>query len=81
MNRDVINLFTRKVVSEAPSSKFVTRDRNGDVMFAYTVSYEFEGRDYSFTIWAHDQDDAENRLNHIRRTGNVDGQVYETKKV
>lgn len=67
-----------------PEAEHVSRDRCGRPMFRFVLEYPHltasSGRDrtWTATIWAYDAQDAEARLEAIRRGGRLAGQVVET---
>lgn len=69
---------------QAPEAEHVSCDQWGRPMFRFIVEYPHlttpSGRDrvWSATIWAYDQEDAEARLDAIRSSGRLSGQVLET---
>ena len=58
-----------------PDPDCVTRDEAGRPLFRYCCDYRLFGRGFTFTLWAYDFDDAEARLDAIRQSGHIAGQV------
>ena len=67
----------------SPDAEHVSCDQWGRPMFRFIVEYPHlttpSGRErvWSATVWAYDAQDAEARLDAIRRAGHVEGQVLE----
>ena len=68
---------------QPPAAEHVSCDQWGRPMFRFTVEYPHlatpSGRErvWTATVWAYDQQDAEARLDAIRRAGRLAGPVLE----
>ncbi|WP_152613436.1 hypothetical protein [Inquilinus limosus] len=69
---------------QRPEPEHVSCDQWGRPMFRFVVEYPHlrtqsgMERVWTATIWAYDQEDAEARLDAIRASGRLAGQVLET---
>lgn len=76
MADDPINLAAERNKREAPDPEFVRKDDFGRPMYAYCVSYDMDDKQWGgVTIWAYDFDEAIRRLDALRQSGRVDGQL------
>jgi hypothetical protein len=68
---------------QPPEAEHVSCDQWRRPMFRFTVEYPHlttplgRERIWTATVWAYDEQDAEARLDAIRRAGHVEGQVLE----
>lgn len=82
MSDDNILVFRpKRAEMPSPSSSHRFLDENGVEWFKFMLQYSFGESMWVFEIWAQDLADAEMRLNAIRETATVDGQIYETVPV
>lgn len=58
-----------------PDADCVMRDDKFRQMFMYGYHYELDGGQWSISLWASDQADAEARLKAIRETLTLTGQI------
>ena len=73
---DPINLAAERNKREAPDPQFVKKDDFGRPMYAYCCSYDMDGKQWGgVTIWAYSLEEAQRRMEAIRETGRVDGQL------
>jgi hypothetical protein len=83
MDRSAMTVF-RLPDRQRPEPEHVSCDQWGRPMFRFTVEYPHLAtqaggeRVWTATIWAYDEDDAEARLDAIRGSGRLAGQVIET---
>jgi hypothetical protein len=70
---EVINFFDH--FKEQISSDYQRLDDFGRQLNLYFCSYKFEDKNYSLDIWAYDMEDAERRVEAIRDSFNLEGQL------
>ncbi|MFS8057139.1 hypothetical protein QD357_30720 [Rhizobium sp. BR 317] len=58
-----------------PEAEFRIVDDFGQHMFRFLAEYEFDGRIFSISFWAHDITDAERRVACMRGSLNLQGQI------
>lgn len=75
---DVLSFTEALERRDGPDVEHVWRDGSGVKWFRFAFSYDFEGREFVVEVWARDRGDADARLEALRATGRVDGQVYAT---
>lgn len=64
-----------------PDAENVFIDGDGVSWFKFTCTYvDNRGAEMGFTIWALDHSDADIRINTIKQSAKVDGQLYATIK-
>lgn len=64
-----------------PDPAHVFVDARGVKWFEFTCSYrDAGGEEFSFSIWAADDADAERRLQQLRQSAKVDGQIHATMR-
>ena len=65
--------------NETPDPEHVTQDPFGrGAFYRFTCSYDHEGREFGFELWATSFADAQRRLESLKRTARLDGQIYRT---
>jgi hypothetical protein len=81
---NVIQFPTKEEVQDEeylPADEFVTTDSYGGKMYCFTCSAVLKDglneRPFLFNFWAYDFADAERKMEAIRSTGRVDGQLIE----
>jgi hypothetical protein len=62
----------------APDPEFVMTDDFGRPMFAYLLSYDFNGGSWNIKLWAYSMEDAEARIQAMRESLTLDGQMFTT---
>lgn len=74
---DLIDLAAERNKRDAPDPQFVRTDDFGRPMYAYSVRYAtMDGKQWGgVTIWAYDFAEALRRMEAIRASGKVDGQL------
>lgn len=63
-------------VNDRPADEFVRIDDEGRKMFYFMIHYRMGESQWSCRIWAYDAEDAQARLDGIKASGTVAGQVY-----
>lgn len=56
----------------------IVKDGRAEKWFEFTCAFACDGAEYSFTIWALDFADADRRLDALKASAKVDGQLYRT---
>ncbi|RDJ03313.1 hypothetical protein B5K06_30425 [Rhizobium grahamii] len=59
-----------------PDQPFIRRDANGTSLFKFAVQYRMGGLLWAADIWAYSHQDAEARVNAMRDSLMVCGQIY-----
>lgn len=59
-----------------PDPEHVYRDGMGVKWFEFTCSFSVDGKEFGFHLWALDRADCERRLDALKQTAEVDGQLY-----
>lgn len=59
-----------------PDKEFIWRDDRGVYWYMFTASYRLGSEDWTLQFWAKDMHDAKSRLEAIKTTGIVDGQIH-----
>lgn len=73
---DLIDLAAERNKRDAPDPQFVRTDDCGRPMYCYSVRYAMDGKQWGgVKIWAYDFDEALRRMEAIRATGKIDGQL------
>jgi len=72
----VIDLNAERSRRDGPDAEFRTSDAHGVEMFLFSIDYQFCGSEWSFNIWAYSFEDAEARVDAMRNTLNVAGQIH-----
>lgn len=73
---DITDINKFRSDREKPDSQFVRRDDYGREMFLFGLQYEMGGSLWANDVWAYDAEDAQNRVNAMRRSLTVLGQTY-----
>lgn len=58
-----------------PDKENIYQDDEGVIWYKFSCSYPYGDKEYSFGIWARDQDDADKRMDVIRAMAKVDGMI------
>lgn len=61
-----------------PDPEHIWNGPDGERWLRYLCEFEHDGEQYSFEIWAKDNEDAERRVASLRASSVLMGQVYET---
>lgn len=56
-------------------SRYIWEDNDGNKWFKYSISYQYEDKYFSTSIWAKSTKHAEDMLGSLVLTGKVDGQI------
>lgn len=59
-----------------PDPQFVTYDLDGRVMYAFAIEFNHDGGTWAVNIFAYDWDDADRRVQSMRQSLTVRGQLY-----
>lgn len=81
---DVIDIFSRRsnvhsVQQDAPGADHIYVEAVGGkpvVWMQFSCEFEVDGERFGFTIWAENHNDAERRMNKLRSSARVLGQLY-----
>lgn len=74
---DVIDINAERDKREAPDAEFRKHDDFGREMFTFLLNYEMgDGSRWSVELWAYSAEDAQNRVDAMRGSLTVCGQVY-----
>ena len=60
---------------ERPDPEFCLKDDFGKPMWVYSIGYAMDGKEWSTRIVAYSWEDAEARLDAIKASGKIDGQM------
>lgn len=75
---DPIDLAAERNKRDAPDPQFISTDDFGRPMYAYSLIYNMDEKLWGgVTIWAYDYPEALRRMEAIRATGRIDGQLLE----
>ena len=72
-----IDLTAERNRRAMPDPEFVSKDGFGRPMFTYLLSYDFEGGEYSTQLVAYSMEDAAARVEAMRASLRLDGQLFE----
>lgn len=76
---DIIDFRDEHDKRHGPDPEHVVCDEHGVKWFEFACSYvDYEGCHVGFRILAKDQTDADRRIEALRKSARVDGQVYAT---
>lgn len=76
----IVDLAAAREQRNAPHSDHVYIDANGAQWFEYDIAYRDPqtGTRFRFTIWATDAIDAQRRIECVKTSAEVAGQIYAT---
>jgi hypothetical protein len=72
---NIIDLSAHRPDPNAPDADCVTTDPQGRDMALFLVCFTHDGAEVGLHIWAYDFDDAEDRVQSIRSSASVYGQI------
>ena len=72
----ILDHQTARAARDRPNADCIKRDDDGREMQLYALAYEFDGGTWSAELWAYSEADAQARVEAMRETLAVDGQVY-----
>lgn len=75
--RDRSNIIDFDNLLNAPAPDCVYVDEEGTKWFRFFVDYSFEGKGYTFDLWAKSLQDADKRLDEIAKSGFVSGRILD----
>jgi hypothetical protein len=81
MSDGIIDLSAERGRRDAPDSEHIRRDDFGRPMYRFTCSYDMCDGRWCLDLWAYNREDADARMNAIRRSGRVDGQVLTSARL
>ena len=61
---------------DVPDAEFVRKDDYGREMFCFALSYNFEGGTWSAEVWAYSMEEAQQRVNSMRESLTLLGQLF-----
>jgi hypothetical protein len=73
MSAEIIDFAIKE---KPPTAEFVRTDDDGRQMFCFLIHYGMNGSQWSCQMWAYDADDAQARLDGIKASGSVAGQIF-----
>jgi hypothetical protein len=73
---DPIDFIAEKNKREAPDPEFVRRDEFGRPLYCFLIDYEMDGGSWGSELWAYDAADAEKRVEAMRASLTLAGQIY-----
>jgi hypothetical protein len=73
---DVINLTAKRNERENPDPEFVRKDDFGRPMYCYALDYAMDDASWGAQIWAYSMEDAERRVEAMRSSLSLLGQMY-----
>lgn len=76
MSAQIIAFDRAKLSDDNPSPDLIMFDEDGRELRTYALRYEFEGSYWSTTIMAYSFDDAENRVNAMRQSLELRGELH-----
>ncbi len=76
MSARIISFDDAKRPDASPSPDLISFDENGRELRTYALSYEFEGSHWSTTIMAYSFDDAERRVQAMRQSLDLRGELH-----
>lgn len=72
----VIDLASRRAGADRPAPEFVMVDDSGREMRLHSISYRMADRWWSCQLWAYSMKDAEARVQAMRETLHLDGELH-----
>jgi len=75
MTADIIDISAEREKKNGPDIKHVYIDASGVKWFEYACEFNFGNKEYAFNLWATSIDDCEERLDAIKKSGAVSGQI------
>ena len=76
MSEDIIDLSAERNRRAAPDPEHVKRDDFGREMYQFLLSYDFDGGQWGTRLWAYSLDDAQAKVEAMRGSLRVDGQLF-----
>jgi len=73
---EIIDIRQEQEKRFGPDPRFVTVGPDGKKWFMFVASYKDEDREFAFQFWALDMEDAERRVQLMRSSLKLDGQLY-----
>lgn len=73
---DIIDLNAERDKRDGPDPEFVSVDEFGRKLFTYMLEYSFEGKHFSTTIIAYSMEDAAGRVEAMKHSLVLKGQLY-----
>jgi hypothetical protein len=73
----VVSLTERRNAAAQPAPEFVRKDEYGRPLYCFLLRYEMDGSPYSTEVWAYDLDEAERRVEGMRASLAVSGQLFD----
>jgi hypothetical protein len=73
---NIINLDQFRRDQDSPDPDCVTEDQEGNPMYAFLLDFEHDGGNFGMRIWAYDYADAERRVESIKQSLAVRGQLF-----
>ena len=71
----------RRKREPSPDRQFVRETEDGHTVYLFVNEYDFEGGKWSFELWAENFAEAQARLDAIKASAALTGQLYERFEV
>ncbi|MEG9884149.1 MAG: hypothetical protein V6Z86_05950 [Hyphomicrobiales bacterium] len=63
---------------KTPDLEHIAQSPSGETYYRFSVTYDHEGTECCVDVWAMSFADAQRRLESLKRTARLDGQIYRT---
>jgi hypothetical protein len=75
---DIVDLNERRrnAAEGRPDPDCILKDGFGREMFKFALSYDLDGKEFGLNVWAYSTDDAKERVEAMRASLRLDGQVF-----
>lgn len=73
---DILNLAFERDKRLAPDPEFVRTDDFGRKMYLFALEYRMDGDEWGCEVWAYDVADAQRRVDGMRQSLRILGQMY-----
>jgi hypothetical protein len=72
----IINFLSQPAAADRPDHDYVSIDQNGQEIYKFALQYHWNDKTWAAEIWAYSLDDAERRVQAMRQSLIVSGQLY-----
>jgi hypothetical protein len=72
----IIEFRSQPAAADRPDNDFVSIDQNGQEIYRFALQYDWDDKLWAAEIWAYSLDDAETRVQAMRQSLTVCGQLY-----
>lgn len=73
---EIIDLNERRNAADKPDAEFIRKDDFGRPLYCYLLGYEFERGQWRAEIWAYSMEDAQARVDAMRESLFLRGQMH-----